>query len=74
MDHELKSSQTTTGEPLSLKKALEKNTYVEETIEDCATELSRVNKTIKKELATIPASQQAKTALAQNEAVEDRMH
>jgi diguanylate cyclase (GGDEF)-like protein len=59
--------------PLSFGKALEKNDYVKEKIEECAADLSIINETMKKEMSPITASPQAKKALEQNKDVEDKV-
>ncbi|MBA2657978.1 MAG: GGDEF domain-containing protein [Nitrosospira sp.] len=70
-DHD--SSLTSADQPPLLKKALEKNQYVKEKMEDCAIELSTVNETVKKEMAAGMTLQQAKKTLAQNESVEGKV-
>ncbi|PTR17219.1 diguanylate cyclase (GGDEF)-like protein [Nitrosospira sp. Nsp2] len=73
IDSENSSPVSASNTPFSLGKALEKNDYVKEKIEECATELSTINETMKKEISPIAASPQVKKALEQNKDVEEKI-
>lgn len=60
--------------PYPLEQALEKSQEVKEKVERCASALSTVNETVKKEMASGLTFQQAERALAQSEDVEDKVH
>ena len=62
-----------TGRPPLLEKALEKNHCVRAKMENCFTELSSVNKTVKKGIKKGSLLHQVEKALAQNESVEERI-
>ncbi|MDQ3185144.1 MAG: GGDEF domain-containing protein [Pseudomonadota bacterium] len=62
---------TVTSYPL--EQALEKSQEVKDKVEKCAIELSNVNETVKKEIATGMTLQQTEKALAQSESVEDKV-
>ena len=67
------SIATDRSSPL-LQVALEENNYVKEKMEECASKLSTINQTMKKEVSPVAGvSPKIKKALAQNEDVEDKV-
>ena len=69
----LSSSLAQADEAPLLGEVLEKNQEVKDKIEECAFDLSCVNKTVRKEMAAGITLQQAEKALAQNEYVRDKV-
>src|SRR5665647_1018421 len=64
---------TLADQSLLFEKALEKNQGVQDTIENCAVELSAVNETVKQEMAAGSTLQQVEKTLARSESVKDKV-
>jgi diguanylate cyclase len=67
------TSQASSGKPPLLEKALEKNRQIKIKIEDCATELSTVNETVKQRVIAGRSLLEAEKVLARSEEFENRV-